>query len=322
MTTLSPPIAFCYQSLLTQNVDPGSAFYMCRHFSNGQERDGVFSCMNHWEGREVSMARKVAIREASRMYGFNPPNMDDIVAQARQISMVLANDPNGVYSSKPCGEQWNWYALACFFNWYFWLNPEAQAQVRSDIEAGSKKWAVWAMHFQTLCPNEVRNDPVYAHWYNDLFSYGATTETTDSSDAIDPSWDRKGLASTIPLGPVPQPWPLLRAQAGAPSIPGLPVPPCEPFPSCVAQMAMDAGLPMPCVPFPECVYTAAKAATLLDPTLEMAVTPEGTGTYVAENPPKTTSSSPKWLVPALLVALGVGVVGAAVMVSSKGVYEG
>ena len=86
-------------------------------------------------------------------------------------------------------------------------------------------------------------------------------------------------------------------------------------------MAMDAGLPMPCVPFPECVYTAAKAATLLDPTLEMAVTPEGTGTYVAENPPKT-SSSPKWLVPALLVALGVGVVGAAVMVSSKGVYEG
>ena len=323
MTMLTPPIAICYQSLLNQGIGQDIAFYSCREFSNGQEREGAFSCYDKWQGPESSMARKIAIREAARMYGFNPPTMDGIIVAARQIVDVLAQDPNGVYNSKPCGEQWNWYALACFFNWYFWLNTDAQSQVRSDIAAGNKKWAVWAMHFQTMCPDEVRSDPVYASWYNQLYSSSGSIDTGSDEGAADASWDRKGVASSTPMGPIPEPWPVLKAATEFPSIPGIPLTPCEPFPSCVVQAAMDAGLPMPCQPFPECINELAQTATLVDPSLEMTTAPDGSGTYVAQTPPSTKkSSSPKWLVPALIVALGAGVVGAAIMLSSDDVYEG
>jgi hypothetical protein len=301
-----------YQSCLSQGISAGTCFYLSRFYANGREQPGEFSCYDTWQGPETSLARKIAIREAARMYGFNPPNPADIESSAQQIVNVLSTDPNGVYSRKPCGDQWDWYALACFFNWYFWLNAEAQAQVRQDITEGNKKWAMWAIHFGTLCPNEVRNDPVYAQWYAALYS-SPGPQSAPLPAAINPSWDRKGLASQMPVGPFPQPWPVLRAGAGSPLIPMLPVAPCEPFPGCVVEAAMAAGLPMPCEPFPECAIGIARGVVQSDPTLEMTVAPDGRGTYVSDSPPQKPSS-PSWLVPALLAALGIGVVATAAVV--------
>ncbi len=294
---------------------PEMCFYSNRNFSNGKERGGVFACSDKWLGPEESLARKIGLREAARLHGFNPPDTRTLSMKSQDVVRHLKNDPLGVYNTKPCGEEWNWHALACFFNWFWWLNEEGRAQVLRDLDDGQPKWAVWAMHYQSMCPNEVANDPVYDHWHDALFSR-SPVQSGQQDDATDPSWDRQGTAPSRPIGPFPQPWPVLRAAPGVPSIPMLPVQPCQPFPQCVVDQAMAAGLPMPCQPFPECAFELARAAAAVDPATETTVAPDGRGTYQAASDKK--DKSPSWLLPVLIGALGLGVVGIAVMVSSPG----
>ena len=251
-----------YDACIRQGLSPATCDRLIRNYSNGSEQPGRFTCYDRWQPVDRSFATSIAAREMARMYGFNPPNASKLRADAAEIVEALDRDPAGVYSSKPCGEPWNWPAVACFMNWYAWLNDDARAQVRSDILSGSEKtWAYWAMRMKELCPAEVKGDPTYQ---GSGFGMAGTTE-------FDPSWNRKGLAADRPVGPTPQAWPLLDHVTGSlAAIPGLPSP-CQPFPQCALGVVPSEVVE----PF---VDAAAQLARNV-PTLSATRSPGGRGDY-------------------------------------------
>lgn len=287
----------CMNQGLTQSL----CERLATNYSNGRTQVGVFPCYDTWGATQQSFARDIAAREAARMWGFNPPNADQIRKESIELIDLLSRDEGGVYCKKPCGEQWNWPALACFCNWFFWLNDAARAQVKSDIASQDwPTWAFWAMHFQQSCPNEVRNDP----------TYGTTYASSPQASALPPAWDRKGIASSEPLGPTPHPWPLLSLGEGSTALPGMP-PPCEPFPQCVTEV-LGFGLPAPCEPFPQCAVDAARALAATNPALAVTMDAQGRGDYQSAGAQargaKEKSSVLPWVVAGAAGALALGAI--------------
>ena len=77
---------------------PDTCMYLGRHFSNGRDQPGVWTCYEEWRGPETSMARKIGIREGARMYGFNPPNTIDYNTDPAAAKGAMSAEPPSTYT--------------------------------------------------------------------------------------------------------------------------------------------------------------------------------------------------------------------------------
>jgi len=283
-------------------------------YSNGRQQPRV-QCMDTWGPGSVAIAKNIASREAARMWGWIPPSKEEIFQAADRLVQMMKQHDSGVYSSKPCSQSWNWPGWACFCNWYWWLTPESRAELDRDIYAGNyHTWAYWAMHFQELCPGPVLNDPRYAVVphpgevaHNTWAPEWRRQTAAAKAGAAPQGAQAQAIYDTAPPTWAPQPWPLLSLATGAtPSIPGVPMQPCEPFPQCVDNNLQQMGLPQPCRPYPGCMWSAAETLANASPAIQTTSTPNRWGKYQAVAQKEDTDKT-KSIVWPLLIGAGAAI---------------
>lgn len=249
--------AQCRQAMRQLNQPESRCDMYNAYYSNGTRRPGRYTCYDEWSPVESAYARKVFRLEHNRMFGWGPNDKLEGVPgeEMNRIVDLLWKDEAGVYSSKPCGESWNWHALACFANWYWWLLPENRRKLEADIRANNYTyWAYWAMRAQDDCPDDVANDS----------SYQSEQAILIASRADPPQqWRRSGQSKPglRPGAPVPQPWPVMSLAPDV-DLPPLIIPGAEIWPNTSPQ-----------------VIALAQQVVASYPWLRMTRTADGRGAY-------------------------------------------
>lgn len=192
----------------------------------------------------------IAYREGLKSIGMKPGDTAYTFEQqdaqirigdmAENISDEARRDPLHVFTQRFVGENWLPARYACFAQWYMSLSSSDKGYISTDMRNGNPAWADWFTSY-------IR--PILMPWILQDMAYVSVQSLVNERESLGRGPDGRYINGAVGAPPekrVPPPWinsvwPLLNAANGAlatiPQVLGLPapVPPCTPFPECVAK---------------------------------------------------------------------------------------